>query len=133
MDPRLNLSNLNLSGADISGAYFLVGSKIGYRHGDLRGADLRGTDLRGSTFEMLWLRGADFRGADLRGADLTDASLYDGCCMYNVTPDPSPRGFPPEPDERPGIEDAKFADALADSETTWPDGFDWRATGVRLP
>lgn len=65
-------------------------------------ADLRGTDLTRADLTAAHLRQARMDLADLRGANLTDADLTE----------------------------VSLRGALADNDTTWPDGFDLAAAGV---
>jgi uncharacterized protein YjbI with pentapeptide repeats len=51
----------------------------------------------------------DLQGADLQGADLREAKL-----------------------ETADLREAKLEQAAADENTAWPDGFNWRAAGVRM-
>lgn len=71
-------------------------------HARLDGTDLRATDLSGADFTGARLEGAALAQADLRGADLSSVDLGG----------------------------ATLTDAVADSTTRWPPGFDHRAAGV---
>jgi hypothetical protein len=117
-DPSMDLSGLDLRGARLSGAFVPVGSSYDFRSGDLRRADLRGTDLRGARFDSVDFGSAYLDGADLRGADLDDADFY-----VNPTSSGSTSG---------GLKSATLRGALADTSTSWPSGFDWRAEGVKM-
>ena len=71
-------------------------------HARLEGADLTAADLSGANLTGAVLSGARLQLADLRGADLTGTNLVA----------------------------ATLTDAVADSATVWPDGFDVAASGV---
>jgi uncharacterized protein YjbI with pentapeptide repeats len=115
-DRNLDLSNLDLSGAQLAGGIFVTpDGSVDYSAGRLAGADLRRTDLRGATFEGVDLSFADLRGADLRGADLHD--------LYFELPNPI---------SSDDLTLANLSGALADRNTRWPRGFDWRAAGVMM-
>jgi uncharacterized protein YjbI with pentapeptide repeats len=112
---------------------------------DIGGLDLTHTDLRRANLACANLRnanlwGAHLEGADLRGADLSDADLGDANFDSFM---------PSNPDFQYGT-DIRRSDlsgaqlryarnlglaltegALANSRTTWPEGFDWRAAGVK--
>ena len=70
----------------------------------LAGADLRGADLRGTSLQHAQLAGTNLEESLLCGAQLQGADLAG----------------------------ANLAGARATVATAWPDGFDWRAAGVRL-
>ncbi|WP_433270659.1 pentapeptide repeat-containing protein [Actinosynnema sp. CS-041913] len=109
-----DLQRVNLRGADLRGASFFMAL--------MSGADLRDTDLRGARLKEVHLVGVDFRGADLRGADLV--SDYSGFFLGLTGR--------PEKFKDSGIKTARFSGARADESTKWPEGFDWRAAGVKM-
>jgi uncharacterized protein YjbI with pentapeptide repeats len=114
-----DLTGANLRGADLTRAD-LTGTSLrrtvlvetNLYQADLRDAvlaeamaeeaDLRGTDLTRADLTAAHLRQARLGFADLRGANLGDADLTE----------------------------ASLRGALADNDTTWPDGFDPAAAGV---
>jgi uncharacterized protein YjbI with pentapeptide repeats len=91
--------------------------RFAYRQASLQGANLFGTDLRRAKFAGVILADADFRGADVRGVDFRHLEAPLG-------------GFSPVAPS--GIDRADFGGALADRFTQWPQGFNWRAAGVRM-
>jgi hypothetical protein len=152
-----DLDGANLSGADLHGAYLddakLHGANLSaaevrgaarFRHTDLDGANLSGADLGDANFNGAYLegvdlgdtnlsdadlryaklRGADLIGtvlisADLEGVDLRDARLQDANLRDANLSNADLRG-------------ADLRDAMTNSQTTWPGGFDWRRAGVRI-
>ena len=80
----------------------LAGARLGWAR--LAGADLRGADLRGTSLQHAQLAGTNLEESLLCGAQLQGADLAG----------------------------ANLAGARATVATAWPDGFDWRAAGVRL-
>ena len=101
--PDLNLTDANLTGANLVGVYFNAGGIVLTR-ANLSGADLSGAHLTGADLTGAHLTGADLTGADLTGANLTGANLTG----------------------------AELSRALADSDTSWPEGFDPVAAEVRM-
>ena len=103
---------------------------------DLRRADLQGADLRHANLYRAHLEGADLRGADLRDANLAHAN-FDSFMPSN--PD-FQRGADLRKANLSGAQlkysrnlvAALTEEAVADNRTTWPEGFDWRVSGVRL-
>jgi uncharacterized protein YjbI with pentapeptide repeats len=98
------LSGVDLFGANLSAAD-LRGADLGGAHlvsADLSGADLSGTNLFGADLSWAELQGADLRGADLRRADMTGA----------------------------GLQGAVLTEALYDSYTRWPEGYDPHSSGA---
>ena len=80
----------------------LPGARLGFAH--LAGADLRGTDLRGTSLQY----------ADLVGAHL-EQSLLCGTQFQSAD-----------------LRDVRLTGARVSPDTTWPDGFDWKAAGAKL-
>jgi Pentapeptide repeats (8 copies) len=116
-DPALDLHGVDLSGsANLQGANLLK-------------ANFRGAYLRGARLDRANLQGADPQGADLREAFLTSAkmqgaSLYDAKLQEAYLNDTKL--------QEADLEGANLKGAYTDSDATkWPDGFDWRAAGVR--
>jgi uncharacterized protein YjbI with pentapeptide repeats len=140
---KARLVDANLEGAILRGAH-LEGA-------DLRGAHLEGADLVGAHLEgaVLWfahLEDADLSRAHLEEAqlfrahldraDLRDAHLEGARTEHTHLKKADLRGANLEVATRDsgGESILYFADlerALADKNTSWPDGFDWRTAGVR--
>jgi hypothetical protein len=95
---------------EVNGYTIEPGAKL--RHVNLVGAKLRGADLDWACFNDANLTEADLAGADLTGANLTEANLQGA----NLT--------------EANLTEADLTNALADEETTWPEGFDPVAAGV---
>src|SRR5262249_53082396 len=76
----------------------------------LRGANLTGAKLRGARLYCTLLERADLRGADLQGADLRGSGL--GATVGAAM-----------------LEGADLTEALYDSTTRWPLGFDPKHQG----
>jgi len=112
------------------------GGGLNLTHTDLRRADLVGADLRRANLRHAHLEGADLREANLQDANLAFANLDSFM--------PSNQNFQRGADLRKtnlcgaqlkdsrNLSIALIEDAVADDLTTWPDGFDWRAAGVKL-
>ena len=87
------------------------------READLRGALLREADLSGANLHAARLSAADLIGANLSGADLTYADLsganLSGTDLGNVD-----------------LSSTDLSDAIADSKTKFPDGFNAKGLGV---
>ena len=110
------LTGANLTGADLTGADLTGADLTG---ADLTGADLTRANLTGAGPTRANLTGADLTGANLTGADLTGADLIradltgadlTGANLYG----------------------ADLTEAIACRHTTWPDGFDAAARGVKI-
>jgi hypothetical protein len=118
-DPLLDLHEV-----DLSGSKNLLGG-VNLRKVNLQGADLRGAMLDRTNLQQADLRSADLReafltSANLQGASLTAAKLQ-GAYLNNTNLQ-----------EVFDLEGANIKGAFADrGATKWPDGFDWRAAGVR--
>lgn len=92
--------DMNLVGADLSRADL---SRANLRGARLAAANLIGANLSKADFSNADFSGADFSGADLSGANLSGADF---------------------------LNDAYLIDAIADSRTNFPDGFDANGAGV---
>ncbi len=112
---QADVSESDLSGASLDGAAMeeatldradLTGAHL--LRADLDGASLRGTILTRADLADADLNSADLSGADLSGANLVAAELIGA-----------------------RLEGARLKGALADHRTTWPQGFDPDAAGVR--
>ena len=85
-------------------------------------------DLSGSLppqARLGWARlaGADLRGADLRGTSLQHADLVGAHLEQTLVCGTQLQGT--------DLRGAHLAGARASADTSWPDGFDWRAAGAR--
>jgi hypothetical protein len=110
---RAHLPDAHLERAGLGGAH-LEGAGLGGAH--LEGAFLGGAHLEGAFLGGVHLEGAFLGGAHLEGADLSGAHLADPLL------DPLLAGG--------GVAGAHLDGAVADEQTSWPAGFDWRAAGV---
>jgi Pentapeptide repeats (8 copies) len=88
-------------------------SAVDLRRADLRNARLGDVDLRFAGLPRAYLGGAHLRGAFLDGSHLEGARLFSADL------------------EGASLDGTYLQDAEADVRTKWPDGFDWRAAGVR--
>ena len=118
-----DLKWIDLSGRDLSGLYLRACNLL---RANLKGTNLKGTNLHGAylawaylseaTLEGADLGDADLAGAGLEGADLSGANL----CGANLT--------------RADLTGVKFAQAIYDFRTVWPEGFEPHDHGaVRVP
>jgi len=101
---RAILSYAHMEAAFLGGAH-LDRADLSYAH--LVQADLRYAYLKQTTIRDAHLEGAHLDGAHLEGATLTGAYL-----------------------EGAHLDGAHLEGAVADEQTRWPGGFDWRAAGV---
>lgn len=92
---------------------------------DLGQVNLIGANLRGANLSRVNLRGADLRGANLQDTNLTGADLRDtylfraqvqGCDFLGAD-----------------LTEARLKLAVYNSQTTWPEGFDYRNSGAIGP
>lgn len=107
---QANLAHTNLRKANLTNAQL---RKASLAEAQLWRARLSGAQLQGASLYLahLWevnLSSAQLQGADLRRAGLRRAVLFEA-----------------------QLEGADLRGARCSSETRWPDGFDWRAAGVR--
>ena len=109
------LIDAQLQGADLRGAHLQGASLAGaqLQEANLRFAQLRGADLRGVQARKIDLRSANLAGAQLQGADLAGAQLQKAD-LVNAQ-----------------LQEADLSRASCNGETTWPDDFAWRDTGVQ--
>jgi hypothetical protein len=89
------------------------------RNSYLASDDFRGAFLWGAHLEASYLGGTDLRGADLTHADLTDADLEQADLRGALL-------------EGAILNRAKLTEAIADTTTVWPAGFDVEAANVRV-
>lgn len=132
VDARLR--HARLAGADLHFAD-LTGANL--RGADLTRADLTGTSLRRAVLVEATLYQADLRDAvlaqaladeaDLRGTDLTGADLRAAHLGHARLDFADIRGADLAGADLTGT---SLRGALADEDTTWPDGFDPAAAGV---
>ncbi len=102
------LLSANLRGANLQGANL--------EHADLEGASLEHADLRGANLEHAYLLGARLRRANLRGANLEGAHLQ-GANLQGANL------------QGANLQGANPRDAIFDSDTTWPEGFEIARVG----
>jgi len=107
---RVNLWRSNLQGAHLRG--------VNLEWAILESANLRGVNLRRATLEGATLQGAHLQGADLGRASLGWARLQ-GANLQGANL------------QGANLNGVQLKGANCDAETVWPDGFDWRAAGVR--
>ena len=107
---RVNLWRSNLQGAHLRG--------VNMEWAILESANLRGVNLRRATLEGATLQGAHLQGADLGRASLGWARLQ-GANLQGANL------------QGANLNGVQLKGANCDAETVWPDGFDWRAAGVR--
>ena len=101
-----------------------AGSRIAFADVDLRSAFLYQAELGGAVFSDVHLEGSFLKEANLQGAKL-DGTILTAVILKAA----DLRGA-----DLSGAQDLSRADltgAIADAETTWPTGFDWRKAGVR--
>jgi hypothetical protein len=110
-----NLERARLQGADLQGANLREADlqRANLREANLQRAVLRGANLREANLERADLQGANLQAAFLREADLQRANLQ-GADLR--------RAF---------LSGAMLGEAECSAGTVWPDGFDWKAAGVR--
>jgi hypothetical protein len=113
---RADLSEANLSGGFFEKAVFFRGrgARANFA-GNFSGASFDECDLESADFHRADLFGATFVGANLIGAKFGGANL----CEANF----GAAKFDSE---------TQLSGAIADANTKWPDGFDFRASGVRM-
>lgn len=148
---HVNFTGANLHGSTLAGARFPAGDfrAVNLREANLFGADLREADLSGANLQWALLRSARLKaarlqdarldGADLEGADLTDARLVRadlrGVNLRGARLRSSglQRAILLDADLRDAdLSGADLSWARADAGTRWPEGFDWKASGVVL-
>jgi uncharacterized protein YjbI with pentapeptide repeats len=101
-----DLTRAFLTGTNLTEA-FLTGANL--KWAGLTGANLAGANLAGANLTEALLTEADLTGANLTGANLTGADLTGA-----------------------NLKGAELTDALHDSATKWPAGFDPEAEGARV-
>jgi Pentapeptide repeats (8 copies) len=127
---RADLRKANLDGAHLQGANlqwthlqgaFLQGANLQWASllsanldgALLGGASLEGAHLDGANLKGAWLQWSILKGADLKKANLESAQLW-GTNLRGAN-----------------LDGAQLQGATYDADTVWPDGFDWKAAGVR--
>jgi uncharacterized protein YjbI with pentapeptide repeats len=112
--PESNLSGVNLSGANLSKANLRWAnlsqadlSQADLSQADLSQADLSQADLREADLSESGLREADLSGANLRETDLRGANL-----------------------SKANLRGADLSGARYNSQTKWPEGFDYENSGA---
>lgn len=127
---RAHLRGADLDWAQLEGAILhrahLEGAFL--QHAHLEGAELLGAHLEGAYMRMAnlkeaylieanlkgaWLQRSILEGAHLRKANLESAQLW-GANLRGAN-----------------LDGAQLQGATYDADTVWPDGFDWKAAGVR--
>jgi hypothetical protein len=101
----------DLNRVDLRQASFIKGNLQGanFTLSNLSGSFLPECDLRNATFDKAELHNVEFSYANLSGSSLISADL-----------------------QGTDLERANLQGAIATSDTKWPDGFDWKAAGVKL-
>lgn len=134
--------DLDLAGADLrryaGDKRALTGAKLRRaraNRADLTGHDLTGADLRSMRGRAVVLAdavlvGADLSWADLRQADLRNADLTAALLTEADLSEADLRGADLAASRN--LERVSLRNARADQDTTWPEGFDVGASGVRL-
>jgi len=117
--PSANLAGAVLWAANLEGAYL---GDAGLRGADLSlakldGAYLEDAGLKNAVLEFAKLKGANLMRAKLEGADLRRANL-EGAYLEDAGLRGADLGF------------ANLEGAKCNNQTTWPEGFDYRAAGV---
>jgi hypothetical protein len=112
---RANLREMHLEGADLCWARLEAATLFGAQ---LEGANLAPTDLRRAILTGAQLQGANLAGAQLQGANLAGAQLQ-GADLGGTQL------------QGANLAGAQLQGAIADAETIWPSGFNWRAAGVQ--
>jgi uncharacterized protein YjbI with pentapeptide repeats len=112
-----DLSNINLEGIDLSNRNLAAAN---WRGTILIRANLSYTNLSSAALEGADLRGANLTASNLEGANLENSYLYRavlcGCNLSGVN-----------------LQGAKMALALYDSQTVWPENYDYRNCGAVGP
>ena len=129
--PVVDLRGVNLAGKDLRGTNL---RKVDLRGANLEGVNLAGANLKGVNFLMANLEGAnlkgvDFQGANLEGVDLRNANLQKAF-LHEVNflwADLRGANF-----ERTILSRTFLKNALYDSKTKFPKGFDPKARGMIL-
>lgn len=111
---NVHLQGARLQGVDLSGTWLVRAILVG--------ADLRQASMRSVLLCHARLDDADLRAADLSNADLTAAVI--GAARFELA---DLRGAVLTGTDLTG---ATFTDAVADTTTLWPHGFDAAAAGV---
>jgi uncharacterized protein YjbI with pentapeptide repeats len=129
------LTDAHLEQANLTEATLVANlTKAHLRGANLTGANLLGANLTGATLTEANLTGATLNGANLTEASLVRADLSQGSPAQHPTGAQLVRATLTGADLTGAIlTGAILGEAVYDSETTWPAGFDPKAEGARLP
>jgi uncharacterized protein YjbI with pentapeptide repeats len=123
---QADLTGARLEGAELFSAQLQAADLVGAQlqqaslySAQLEAANLTHARLQKADLHKAVLIEADFRGAELQGADLSGAQLQKADFMAAQLQDAT-------------LEGAQLQGAYCSAMTRWPDGFDWRAAGVKL-
>jgi uncharacterized protein YjbI with pentapeptide repeats len=116
---KANLSKANLQESRLRNASLI---ETNLTHADLSHSDLRGANMLDANLHKADLHEADLRGATLHGATLTQTVLKEADLRSADLSTLSPWLF----------DKVDLRGALADSRTSWPEGFDWHRAGVKM-
>jgi uncharacterized protein YjbI with pentapeptide repeats len=126
-----NLGRSNLQGTNFEHAQL---QKANLAHTDLRWARLNGARLQEASLNDAQLWQASLWGAQLQKANLNLAHLWEvrlvGAQLQGA--DLSRAGLQGAILLDANLQGARLDRANCNSNTRWPDGFDWKAAGVRL-
>jgi membrane protein implicated in regulation of membrane protease activity len=123
--------------ADVQAALTVLGRRkapvgaaepLDLRRANLTRADLRGAQLQGADFFLANLEEAHLHRAQLQGANLEYVNLRYATLIGAQLQDSDLRGARLENADLRGVQ---LEGAARDSGTVWPDGFNWKAAGVR--
>ena len=113
--------------------------KASLRSAKLTGADLAGMKLCGANLRHAILKGADLKGADLKGADLEEAKLVRADLSEAILVDANLKGADLHDADVRGadlstanLEETYLKQALYDTQTKWPPGFDPGGKGASV-
>jgi Pentapeptide repeats (8 copies) len=128
---------LDLHEVDLRKAHLRLASLQG---ASLYGANLAGATLSGVDLTMAFLLDANLAEAEIIGSILAsvelgyanlEKALVDGSTLIAATVNHTNLSGA-HLEGAMGLEGASLREAVADSDTKWPDGFDWVTAGVKL-
>jgi uncharacterized protein YjbI with pentapeptide repeats len=119
------LSSARLEGAELNGAQLQRAKLSGAR---LQRAQLANAQLQLAELYSAQLQLANLNGAQLQKAQLVDAQLQEAELRNAQLQEANLNGAQLQ---KAQLVDAQLEGAQATSKTVWPDGFDWKAAGVR--